>query len=355
MEEKGIEILSEKIRQVTEDDKKNKLLTVSFSKLDLFDNCPFKYDLQYNKKNYVKSDAIHLDLGNICHKVLELKGRMLKENKEVDYDYLNMVLFEGIEEVTNKGKERIIGIKEIKKKFGFETWYLKDNASGKNYEEKVKVFIEKILPNELQEDDKWKVFDCEKGFDFVYKYGEDKDGVPKEVIIHGFIDNVGYYTDEEENIKGFKVTDFKTSKKIFDDKKIKTSLQQLIYGISLYSEFGILPEEYEFSFILINEKQQANSKGYLIRGMKKLDSILSSIEERKKNDDYPPSPTPLCHWCQFCKTNPDSIAPHNILCPYYSLWTPESKTFAVNQPYGEETEKSIVYDKPKETTRKLIF
>lgn len=351
----GIELLKEKVREVTEEDKEKKLLTVSFSKLDLFDNCQFKYDLQYNKKNYVKSEAIHLDLGNLCHKVLELKGKMLKDGIKVDYEYLYDVLLNGIEEKTNKGSEKIIGTKDIKKKYGFETWYLKDNASFKNYEEKVKIFLEEVLPVEL-EDEKWEVFDCEKQFDFVYKYGEDKHGVPKEVIIHGFIDNVGYYKDEEGNIEGFKVTDFKTSKKKFDDKKTKTSLQQLIYGISLFNEYGILPEEYEFSFIMINEKQTANSKGYLVRGMKKLDSILNSIEDRKKENEYVPNPSPLCHWCQFCKTNPDSVEPYNSLCPYYSLWTPDAKVYTVNQPYNTSDSTSVVYDKPKtETKRKLIF
>ena len=355
MEEKGIELLREKIRPVTEEDKKNKLLTVSFSKLDLFDNCPFKYDLQYNKKNYVKSEAIHLDLGNLCHKVLELKGRALKDGVEVDYEYLYKVLVDGIEEVTDKGSEMIIGITQIRKKYGFEAWFTKDNASIRNYEEKVKIFLENVLPTEL-EDEKWEVFDCEKQFDFVYKYGEDEDNNPKEVIVHGFIDSISYYRDEEGNIEGFKVTDFKTSKKIFDDKKTKTSLQQLIYGISLFNEYGILPEAYEYSFIMINEKQEANSRGYLIRGMKKLDSILNSIEDRKKQNEYTPCPTPLCHWCQFCKTNPDSIEPYNSLCPYYSLWTPDAKVYSVNQPYGTSDSTSVVYDKPKtETKRKLIF
>ena len=361
IQEKGIDLLASKVRPLTQEDKKNRLFTVSFSKLDLFDNCSFKYDLQYNKKNYVNSEAIHLDLGNIAHKVLELKGRMLKEGKEIDLLYLRTVLFDGIEEKTDKGNELIIGVTEIKKKYGFELWYAPDNASGMNYEEKINIFLYRVLPKELTDED-WEVFGCEEQFDFVYTYGyeDEAETIPKEVIIHGFIDSLSVKRNEEGEIIDFKVTDFKTSKKTFPDVKTKTSLQQLIYGLSVYTNTGILPSEYEFSFILINEKQQANSRGYLTRGLSKLDKILNSIADKKESGTYQPSPTPLCHWCQFSKTNPDAVEPYNSLCPYYSLWTPTQKTFAVNQPYliGENglIEEKEDFTKPKiETKRKLIF
>ena len=39
----------------------------SYSKLDKYVQCPMNYKHKYVDGNYVTSDAIHLDLGNIAH------------------------------------------------------------------------------------------------------------------------------------------------------------------------------------------------------------------------------------------------------------------------------------------------
>ena len=104
------EILAPHVRPVTQEDFKN-LPVYSYSKIDLFEGCPYKYLLKYIQKNYEKNvKAIHLDVGNIYHKVLELKARMLINDNTVDYDYLKEVLEEGIEEVTDKGSEKIFSL-----------------------------------------------------------------------------------------------------------------------------------------------------------------------------------------------------------------------------------------------------
>lgn len=327
-----ITLLEGKLRDVTEEDKK-KLRKISYSKMDLFGTCSYQFDLKYNKKNYPEQIAIHLDLGTLCHKVLEIKGDMKARGVEVDYKYLLSVLERGIIEETDKGKEVVIGLADIKKKHGFEKWFEADNKSGMNYEEKVKLFTEQIIHNEIEDED-WTCFGTELSFEFVYKYGENEDGSPKEIIIHGFIDRVD--VDNAEEPTKYRVVDYKTSKQSFDVKKLPTPLQQCIYGIALYQLTGVLPEEYEYSFILINERQKACTKGYLKRVVKKLDKILNDIDSAEKDNIYKPSPTPLCYWCSFCKNNPDAARTHNTLCPYYSLWTPTNKSFSVNQDFNSK-------------------
>ena len=57
--------------------------------------------------------------------------------------------------------------------------------------------------------------------------------------------------------------------------------------------------------------------------------------------------TPLCYWCPFHSTSPNADPKFSGLCQYHSLWTPEKKSFAVLNPYGQEIKK--------ETKRKLVF
>ena len=328
--------LSSKVRKVAEAD--NGLTRYSYSKLDLFGQCSYKYNLKYNQKKYPVQNAIHLDVGTLCHKLLELKGSMLMEETSVDYELLHDVLQNGIVEETDKGSEEILGLIAIKKKYGFEKWFEKDNASGMTYDEKLKIFMEDIMPNEM-ESEEWKVYATELSFEFVYEYENGK-----KALIGGFIDRVDINADGE-----FRVVDYKTSKKVFDTKKMATPMQMCIYGMALYSILGQVPIEYQYSFILINQKQDACTTGHMKRAVKKLDKTLSSIDNLDATNVHKPSPTPLCYWCEFCKQNPDANTQYQFECEYYSMWTPSEKTFKVAKEFVKE-------DENKNTVkRKLVF
>lgn len=354
-----LELLKYKVRKYDEEKDKD-LPTFSYSKLEVSEKCPMQYNIKYNQKQYAPQSAIALSLGTLCHKILELKARMLmerdKELTEMDYDYLFSVLRSGIEEKTEKGTEVIPGIEDIKKKFGFEIWYEPDNASGMNYEEKIDKFIKEVVPSRFDDTPEWKPFGAEMDFDFVYNYGTEEE--PKEIHIHGFID--GVLVDDVENPTKFMVKDYKTSKKVYPDTQLKTSLQQSIYGLALYTMYGILPEDYEYDFILINERVKANSKGYLNRVCKKLDKLFNSIDEMNNTGKWNPKPTPLCFWCDYCSTNPDAVEPYKSMCEYFSLWSPQQKTFSVNKVWSEEDDNELNNDIPannisNKPKRKLIF
>ena len=334
-----IELLKNKVRSLQESD--NKLPTFSYSKLDLFECCPYKYKLKYIDKNYSQASAIHLDLGTLIHKILEIKGRWLSEGVSVDYNILKDYLYNGVEEQTDKGSEKIKGLSQVKKEW-FEDFYTPDNASGLTYEEKIELFMSKVLGEEM-EDEEWKVMYNELSFDFVYKYGEHEDGTPKEVKIHGFIDRV----DQNKN-GDYLVCDYKTSKKIYDPKKMATPMQMSIYSMALFEKFGRIPTAHRYDFVFIDKKQDACTKGYIKRACNKLDKLLNKIDELKQTQEYVPKPCPLCFWCDMSSTNPVADPKTKNLCGYYSLWTPTEKTYSVNTVYEN--------NKPKAATgRKLIF
>ena len=63
----------------------------SYSRLSTFIQCPMKYKLKYIEGNYEQADAIHLDIGNILHKSLEIKYRNMIEGEDIDYNILKEI------------------------------------------------------------------------------------------------------------------------------------------------------------------------------------------------------------------------------------------------------------------------
>ena len=279
-----------------------------------------------------------MEIGTILHKALELKGQMKMNNLEVDYDYLKKVVSEGFDEECDRSDKHILGISELKEKY-FEEFYVPDNKSGMNYEEKMEIFYEKILPTRM-ESAIWVPIATEQDFELVY---DDR------VIIHGFIDRV----DKNIETGELKITDYKSSKAVFPDKEIKTPMQHIVYDLACMVLYGKPADVHEYDFILIDKIQEACSSGYFKRGINKLNKLLDSMDEMSEKGEFPPKASPLCFWCPYHSTSPNADPMYSGLCQYHSLWTPENKTFATLNPYGQND-----YFEPKKeikSQRKLVF
>lgn len=346
------EILKQYVRPVTEEDRK-RLPVFSYSKMEVYKNCPYQYNLKYNQKKFTDDTSIALELGSLLHYILEQKGKMLTRNTGslfeqpfVNYEWLGELMFNGVTETDEKTKEHLFGINALKKKY-FETWYEKDNASGMTYEDKMQVF-DKVLHNEMEwsyENEFWRPYLFEYEFEFVWH---------DRAIIKGFIDRIDKKDEEYQTI------DYKTSKKVYDSSKLATSLQFGIYALAILNDFGVLPSQSKYRFILLDETQSALTKGWEKRLIKALDSIFDKIDADDKAGIYKPSPSPLCHWCNFCSHNPDATD-YKFDCEYFSLWTPDNKTFSVNRQFevgdlkniANSTKLNVINTNNKE--RKLIF
>lgn len=84
--------------------------------------------------------------------------------------------------------------------------------------------------------------------------------LPYFYSFHGFIDRI----DTKKNSDGslaYRVVDYKTSKAKIYEKSMPTAMQMFIYGYAVLNEFDVLPEEYLYRFILIDEYQSALTKG----------------------------------------------------------------------------------------------
>lgn len=318
--------LLRKLRPVEEGDR-GKLLTVSYSKLSLKHQCDFRYNLKYNRGNYSNQGSMATAIGSILHKGLELKGRSIMNNEQPDYDEIRKLIYEGCEEETDKGKEKLVGLDDIMAEYLSE-WFAIDPNTCMDMNQKIDLYFNDVLPTRM-EDNNWKILGTEIGFEFVYD---------NRCIIHGYIDRLDCKSDNEKILR---VTDYKSSKKKFRDEDVKTPLQMVTYDLACLFMHGVIPEYHEYDFILLNEKQTSEdgicSKGYLKRGLKKLDRILDSIAENSITGIYKPSPSPLCYWCEFASSDysPNIDEKYAGMCPYHSLWTPENKTFKVNQKFEE--------------------
>ncbi len=302
----------------------NHLRTYSYSKLDLFEQCKHKYKIKYIDGNYSNSSTIVLDLGTITHKGEELKGRYLINNETPDYSFIKDVVLNGIEEETAKDKNFIKGVNEIKRKY-FLDFYTKNPKSGMNYEEKLQIYFNNLENKTMDKD--WRVLAVEQPFEFVYD---------NRCVLKGFIDRI------DINLNGdLRVVDYKSSNTTYDNKKLTTPLQMVIYTLACQEIYNKTPIEHKYDFIFLGQEQLACTKGYLNRGIKKLNKILDEIDRCNLEQEYIPSPTPLCYWCDFASHTP--LANKNMchLCQYHCLWTPTDKNFKKKNEYGskKETEK----------------
>ena len=320
--------LLNRIRPVTDDDKN--LPVFSYSKMEVFKNCPLQYRYKYIEKKYSQDTSIALELGSLCHYVLEQKGKMIVSGETVDYEKLNDILMNGVTETDEKTKEKLLGVNQLKRKY-FEVWHEADNASGASYDEKIKLF-DKVLHEEMEDTD-WKPTYFEKPFEFVWD---------NKVVLKGFIDRIDTKDGQ------YRTVDYKTSKKVYEQSKLATSLQFGVYALAILNEFGVLPIESEYRFILIDDKQYALTKGWENRLIKAMDKVFGDIEASEKKSVFVPKPSPLCHWCNFCQTNPEATIYRNE-CEYFSKWTPTQKTFEVNKKWNA---LENINTAPK---RKLVF
>lgn len=329
-----MESLLTKIRPVTEADRQT-LKMASYTKLDTYKKCAMQYYYKYVEKKFSFESSLATELGSICHYVLEQKGKMLNsDGGKVDYERLSDYLINGVTELDEKTTQPLSGVNTLKKKY-MEDWYSPDNASGKTYEDKMKIFDE-VLHHEMETDD-WMPILFEHPFEFVYD---------NRIIIHGYIDRIDKKVVDGETY--YRTTDYKTSKKLYSSSDVATSLQFGIYALAILLEFGVLPIESLYRFILINDQQHALTKGWEKRLVKALDKLLNGIDQCGSSHIWKPSPTPLCAWCSYSKTN-TGAQKYNNLCEYHSLWTPTNKTFEVNKSYEE---KPIEEQTAK---RKIVF
>lgn len=293
----------------------------SYTRLDKYTECGYRYKLVYEDKNYISEAGVAAAVGTLVHYIEESIANAIIAGDPIDYDALRKEFYEvNIPEREpeydsdgnkKKGSEGgIYGVNVLRDKYQKEFFELDEN--GSSYFTKCEEYRERgiyRLEDYLKEHPELKLVAVEKEFFVEYK-GH---------LIHGYIDRILF----DESTGEYVLEDIKTKGKPFPEAKLKTPLQFVVYSLAIAKMFGLVdyPTRFNYDLPFCGIRQPAGTKGVMARGFKKMDSIFEGIEAK----EFKPGPSPLCHWCEFSPTNPNQPEAGRGLCPYYSLWSPDGK------------------------------
>ena len=285
-----------------EENKKEKF---SYSKLDTMKSCGWQYKLKYIDKNFVYTNSIATDFGTLVHYIEETIAKDIMANNDEPYfmidtnKYIDLFINADIQE----DGDNVLGIKKLKEQYP-DDFYIRDK-SGMNYSEKANDYLNfgiYRLQDYLAQNRHLKIIATEQRFEFLHE----------GYVFYGFIDRVFRNTIDNSII----VEDIKTWYSI-DQRDVITPLQFVIYTLACQQLYNTDNITCAYDLPLAKNRYSAGTKGFIKRGIKKINELLQAIER----NEFIPNPKALCRWCPFSITNPDHIDKPEALCPYHSNWT----------------------------------
>lgn len=276
----------------------------SFSKIDTYNQCGFKYKLVYVDRHYMKFDSVATEFGTLIHATEEAIGKTLKAGLPVDYITL---------------KNNIIRA-QYELQYKYQKPWTELDKSERTYSQKVYEYLTTgiyRLESFMRANPNLELVGLEQKFETMYK-GHNFKGVIDRVL-------------RDKTTGKYIIQDIKTYPQPVEKAKLKVPLQFVIYTLAAKELYNCEESQIscQYDLPLCNQAQDAGEFGYMEKGLKELDNFFLMLEEKK----FEPNPTPLCHWCQFCITNPDQPVEGKNLCPYHSLWTKENKNSEPAMPW----------------------
>lgn len=321
MQNQEIETLEIKIS----DDNSSKASKFSYSKLNTYESCPWKYKLKYIDQHFINEDSLAADFGTLCHYIDEQIGKNIINNNgsidnlDIDFNYyIDMFI---------NGDTDHFGIKSLKDKY--KNKFDLPDKYNETFSDKANNYLNigiYLLYDILNNNKGLKVIGTEIPFNVKYK----------NYIFHGYIDRLLF----DENTETYIIQDLKTWTNI-SNHSLTTPLQFVFYVQAIQEMYNVSIDNIKCQYVLplTGEIFDAGTKGFIKRGLNKIDKLLDKIEI----EDFKPNPSPLCHWCIFSNTYPDQPDESKNLCPYYCNWTKEKKDFSVNYEWaGIENHNKIL-------------
>ena len=62
----------------------------SYSRTEVYENCPYRYYLQYVKGHYIPATSLAISYGTLIHRVNEIQTNTLLTGKTIDYPMLKV-------------------------------------------------------------------------------------------------------------------------------------------------------------------------------------------------------------------------------------------------------------------------
>jgi len=266
----------------------------SYSKLDSYHQCGFKYYLHYVLKQSFSSNTIATEFGSTIHKAEEDIANMIMAGQAIDYN----------------------GIKNtvLSKFFELKVKYPKDfdalDKSGRTYTEKVFLYLDSEiykLEQFLKAHPTYRVIGAEVPFNITIP-GFD------QYEFRGSIDRVLYDTAMDTYL----IQDIKTWPEKKEKKDLAVPLQFVVYTLAAKNLYQCSEKQIRCQYYLplCQIAQDAGKEGYIQEGISQIKELFTGIEE----GNYTPHPSPLCSWCEYCWKNESADPRSQYLCPYYCLW-----------------------------------
>ena len=115
----------------------------SYSRTEVYENCPYRYYLQYVKEHYISATSLAIYYGTLIHKINQIQTETLLSGKPIDYpmlkDYFQNV---NIPKKSSKDKDGDIFGTNILRRMFPDDWETLDKT-GRTFEEKAQAFLER--------------------------------------------------------------------------------------------------------------------------------------------------------------------------------------------------------------------
>lgn len=287
---------------------KNKKPKFSYSRLNTYDSCGWKYKLTYEDGHYIFTESVPPLFGTLIHFIEQSIAESIKNHEPINYNKLKEdFLHIDIPKTSPYDNNEVHGIDYISQHFPEE--FYRVNDSGESYKTKSDKYLNTgiyRLEKYLKENPNLEIFGTEQYFQIDYNGN----------ILSGYIDRIFY--DKENN--SYIIEDIKTKDKPFREEDLKVPLQFVIYTKALANMADISEDRISCAYDLpfCDLKQPILNSSYIKQGIKKLNKIFNGIEKQ----DFVPNPSPLCAYCPFSETFEKQPEAAKKLCCYYSLWTP---------------------------------
>lgn len=266
----------------------------SYSKVNTYKQCPFKYKLQYVDKHYFYSDGVATLFGTAVHETEEAIANMLINKQTINY-------------VTLKNNF-IIKCAKIEGKF---TDYNLPDKSGETYKQKANFYLNEgifFLEKFMKDNPDLELVSAEEKFKLEYDNLHD---------INGSIDRLFHNKVTDEYL----IQDIKTwseEKKAIDE--LNLPLQFYFYSLAVKAKYNVSFDKIKCEYYLPLLKGKTFGKK-AIDLKDDCDEALKANFNGILNKDFKPILSALCHWCSFSNTNPNQPEKAKNLCPYHSLWS----------------------------------
>lgn len=247
-------------------EKTAELIKLSASSVKSYDQCPRKYFYNYIQRAPKKQWA-HFDLGNLCHKALELFHLEYMEH--------------GSKKRGSLGKIMGHSFKEARKDFP----NMNDDMLA-DAKEMLTDYLDSVKASGMP---------LVKGVETSFSFN-----ITDSILIRGFLDRVDIMKDGT-----FRIIDYKTTK----NTKYLDEFQLLVYGLWLEKEHPNV-DNFKGAYVCLRHKSKIIefdfNRNDVDRVRKKLISYADSI---RNEDAWTPIPTRLCDWCDF-----------KDICPAQEAW-----------------------------------